>query len=151
MKAIIVEDEIRSAKLLENLLRDYCPDVQLIGSASSVDAGFHLVQNNAIDIVFLDIEMQKESGFDLLNKFENINFEIIFTTAFEHYALKAIKFSAIDYLLKPIDIEELKAAISKVSKNNQRHLMNKKFEILMQNRNVDQTGYMQIALPSTEG
>ncbi|MBL0236966.1 MAG: response regulator [Saprospiraceae bacterium] len=60
--------------------------------------------------------MQKESGFDLLNKFENINFEIIFTTAFEHYALKAIKFSAIDYLLKPIDIEELKAAISKVSK-----------------------------------
>lgn len=151
MKAIIVEDELRSAKLLENLLRDYCPDVQLIGLASSVDAGFQLVKSNAIDIVFLDIEMQKESGFDLLNKFENINFEIIFTTAFEHYALKAIKFSAIDYLLKPIDIEELKAAISKVSKNNQRHLMNKKFEILMQNRSVDQTGNLQIALPSTEG
>lgn len=151
IKAIIVEDEIRSVKLLENLIRDYCPDIALMGSATSVEEGFNLINIHHPDIVFLDIEMQKESGFDLLNKFNEINFEIIFTTAYEQYALRAIKFSAIDYLLKPIDIEELKTAIAKVLKNSHIHQINKKFETLMQNKNLEQPGHLQIALPSTEG
>lgn len=117
IKAIIVEDEKRGVKLLTNLLRDYCQGVELIGTASTVDEGFQLISKNSPDVLFLDIEMQKETGFDLLEMFDEINFEIIFTTAFENYALKAIKFCAIDYLLKPIDVEELKLAVAKVERN----------------------------------
>jgi len=151
IKAIIIEDEIRSIKLLENLLKEYCPEVELIGTASNVTKAFELINSQKPDLIFLDIEMQKETGFNLLEKFDEINFEIIFTTAYENYAIKAIKLSAIDYLLKPIDVDELKEAVEKVKVNFEAQNTNKKFEALIQNlgnKNLDQ---FQIALPSLEG
>ncbi len=151
IKAIIIEDEQRSAKLLANLLEQYCPEVEVLGSASTVAEGFQLIKKCIPDVIFLDIEMQKETGFDLLNKFEEIKFEIVFTTAFENYALKAIKFCAIDYLLKPIDVDELKAAVEKVVRNHQKNQLNKKLEAFIQNMQNTHPGQFQIALPSTEG
>lgn len=151
IKAILIEDELRSLKLLGNLIGEYCPQVKIIGTATSVDEAFQLIQKNDPDVIFLDIEMQRETGFDLLLKFSEIPFEIIFTTAFEHYALKAIKFSALDYLLKPIDIEELKQAVSKVELNNHRQRVNKRFESFMHNLQNPKSELYQIALPSSEG
>ncbi|MGB3084010.1 MAG: response regulator, partial [Saprospiraceae bacterium] len=87
LKAIIIEDELRSIKLLENLLATYCTDVQIQGTATTIEDGYKLIVNNSPDVIFLDIEMQSATGFDLLSKFNEINFEIIFTTAFEHYAI----------------------------------------------------------------
>ncbi|MBK9729201.1 MAG: response regulator transcription factor [Saprospiraceae bacterium] len=151
LKAIIIEDELRSIKLLENLLATYCTDVQIQGTATTIEDGYKLIVNNSPDVIFLDIEMQSATGFDLLSKFNEINFEIIFTTAFEHYAIKAIKFCALDYLLKPIDIEELKTAIVKVHLTRQKNQLNKKFEAFINNMNHTKTEHFQIALPSTEG
>jgi two-component system LytT family response regulator len=151
IKAILIEDELRSLKLLGNLIVEYCPQVKITGTATSVDEAFQLVQKNEPDVIFLDIEMQRETGFDLLRKFSEIPFEIIFTTAFEHYALKAIKFSALDYLLKPIDIEELKQAVAKVEVNNHRQRFNKRFESFMHNLQNAKSEQYQIALPSSEG
>lgn len=125
MKAIIIEDEKQSAMLLSNLLRDFCPEIKLTGAASNVADGFSMIKKLSPDVVFLDIEMQKETGFDLLKQFEKINFEIIFTTAYEKYALKAIKFCALDYLLKPIDVEELKTAVDRVAEKSSKQSSNK--------------------------
>lgn len=151
IKAIIIDDEKRSAKLLINLLKDYCPEVEVEGTASVVEEAFQLINKHEPDVIFLDIEMQKESGFDLLQKFDKIKFEIIFTTAFEHYALRAIKHCAIDYLLKPIDVEELRAAVNKVQESNQQQQLNKKFEMLMQSMDVNKPDKFQIALPTVKG
>ena len=151
MKAIIVEDELGSVKLLENLLKEFCPQVDLIGSASTVAEAFQMIKKETPDFIFLDIEMQKETGFDLLQKFDQINFEIIFTTAYEQYALKAIKFCALDYLLKPIDVDELKAAVDKVIQRTDKQLINRKFEMLIQNMRSKNSDQFQLALPSMEG
>ncbi|MBK9106832.1 MAG: response regulator transcription factor [Saprospiraceae bacterium] len=151
IRAILIDDEPRSLKLLVNLIGEYCPQVKLLGIATKVEDAFLLIQNNLPDVIFLDIEMQRETGFDLLNRFSKIQFEIIFTTAFEHYALKAIKFSALDYLLKPIDIEELKLAVAKVEQNGQHQKMNKRLETFMQNMQLAKTDHYQLALPSSDG
>ncbi len=151
IKAIIIEDEKRSAKLLSNLLKEYCKNVELAGIANSAEEGFSLINKNLPDVIFLDIEMQQETGFDLLEKFSEIRFEIVFTTAFENYALKAIKFCAIDYLLKPIDVEELKTAVDKVERSHQRDQLNKKMEAFMMNMHSKSSAQVQIALPSTGG
>ncbi|MEO8085211.1 MAG: LytTR family DNA-binding domain-containing protein [Bacteroidota bacterium] len=151
IKAVIIEDEKRSAKLLSNLLKEYCQDIELAGAASTVADGYHLIKKSNPDVIFLDIEMQKETGFDLLEKFDEIKFEIIFTTAFENYAIRAIKFCAIDYLLKPIDVDELKAAVVKVLRSHQKNQLNRKLEAFMQNRHNVNPDQFQIALPSTQG
>jgi two-component system, LytTR family, response regulator len=151
INAIIVEDEKRSSKLLSNLLEQYCPNVNVVGAAYTVNEGFLLINKERPDVIFLDIEMQKETGFDLLSKFDEIKFEIIFTTAYENYALKAIKFCAIDYLLKPIDVEELKAAVDKVIRSHEKNQLNKRLEVFIQNMQSNKPQQLQIALPSTEG
>jgi len=151
LKAIIVEDEERSRKLLENLLGQYCPDIELVGTSSNVDHAYQLIIDLQPEVVFLDIEMQKETGFDLLEKFDDIKFEIVFTTAFEHYALKAIKICAIDYLLKPIDIDELKLAVSKLQAHYQKQQLNIRLAALMKNKQAKNLENFQLALPSSGG
>ena len=151
MKVLVIDNEPNLRTAIKALLQAFCPEIKTIEEADGVKSGLQKIKAFQPDIVLLDVEMDDGSGFDLMKQVVNPGFQLIFVTAHNKYAIEAFQFSAIDYLLKPIDIEELKAAISKVSKNNQRHLMNKKFEILMQNRSVDQTGNLQIALPSTEG
>ncbi|MBF9220692.1 LytR/AlgR family response regulator transcription factor [Hymenobacter ruricola] len=114
MKAVIIEDELHSREFLKNVLQELCPEVELLGTAESVPTGVALLNRTRPDLVFLDIEMQSGTGFDLLQQVGRGDFAVVFTTAYDHYALQAIKFSAIDYLLKPLDLDELQAAVGKV-------------------------------------
>lgn len=133
MKAIIIEDEERSRIVLQNLVETYCPGVEVVGTADSVISGTRLVKAERPDILFLDVQINGGTGFDVLDKSEGLTAAVIFTTAYDHYALKAFKFSAIDYLLKPIDIEELKAAVRKVAASSRQDEEQYKIRNLLSN------------------
>ena len=111
--AIIIDDEINLQQTLEILIHQNCPEIQLCGKANSAEAGRELLKDNQIDLIFLDISMPNENGFDFIASIPKENYSIIFTTAYEEYALKAIKANAIDYLLKPINPMELRDAVTK--------------------------------------
>ncbi len=111
--AIIIDDEINLQQTLEILIHQNCPEIQLCGKANSAKAGRQLLRNNKVDLIFLDISMPIESGFDFIASIPKENYSVIFTTAYEEYALKAIKANAIDYLLKPINPVELQDAVIK--------------------------------------
>jgi two-component system, LytTR family, response regulator len=113
IKALIVDDEQSSIDLLQWLINQYCPDITAIHSARSVEDAMALLRSFRPDIVFLDIQMPHRSGFDLLTTIDTWDFEVIFTTAFNEFAIQAIRFSALDYLLKPVDETELKKAIER--------------------------------------
>ncbi len=115
IRTIIVDDEEYNRENLNSLLEEYCEDVEVVGFADSVDTAFKLIKSQKPDLVFLDIKMPKKDGFQLLESLNEINFEVIIVTAFNEYAIKAIKFCAVDYLLKPIDIVELTNAVENVS------------------------------------
>lgn len=115
MRAIIVDDEERSRRILKSFIKSYCPVIQLVAEAEDIDSAYKSILESKPELVFLDIDMPPYTGFDLLRKFDSIPFEIIFVTAYDYYAIDAIKFSALYYILKPIKVEELKAAIEKAS------------------------------------
>jgi two-component system, LytTR family, response regulator len=114
VKAFIIDDEFQSRNFLKNMLQQYFPEIAMAGEASTVKEGLQGIKECNPNIVFLDIQMNGETGFDLLNSLPVINFALIFTTAFDQYAIKAFRFNAIDYLLKPIVTDELVEAINKV-------------------------------------
>ena len=111
MRAIIVDDVQKVAESLQQLIVEFCEGVEVVGIANNAEKAKELIEKKNPDIVFLDIQMPRQSGFDLLESMEQIKFSTIFVTAFNEYAIKALRFGAIDYLLKPVDIEELKEAI----------------------------------------
>ncbi|QEC46047.1 response regulator transcription factor [Pseudobacter ginsenosidimutans] len=113
MKAIIIDDEPDNVKLLALQLRRYCPEVDIVATSTQSRDGLAKVQEYRPDIVFLDIEMPVMNGFELLEAVGNLNFHVIFVTAYNQFAVKAFRFSALDYLLKPIDTQELKDAVQK--------------------------------------
>lgn len=113
IKAMIVDDEQSSIELLQWLAAQYCPDITSIQTARSVRDAIPIIHSFKPDIVFLDIQMPHQSGFDLLTTIDNWNFEVIFTTAYNEFAIQAIRFSALDYLLKPVDETELKKAVER--------------------------------------
>ncbi len=113
IESIIVDDEPKSRNNLRDLLLEYCPQVEIIGEAASATEALKLIKQHAPELIFLDIEMPGGSGFDLLKSLNNQNFEVVFVTAFDKYGIQAVKFCAIDYLLKPIDIFELSKAVEK--------------------------------------
>lgn len=154
IKAVIIDDEEKSRKLLRNLLSDYCKQVEITGMADSVESGLELINNGNPQLVFLDIEMPDGSGFDLLEKISRTSFEIIFTTAYNQYAIQAIHFSALDYLLKPINIDELKTAVEKVEnkfkEQAEKETINQSLQILLEN-NKAHTPDKKIGLPTQNG
>ena len=115
MKAIIIEDELNVREGFIKLLDTFCPEVEVIGAAEGVENGLNLIRDSSFDLLFLDINLPDGSGFDLVHRITNREFDIIFVTAYDQYAIDAFKISAVDYLLKPISPDLLKKAISKVS------------------------------------
>jgi two-component system, LytTR family, response regulator len=113
MRALLVDDEIRSLETLATLITDYCPEIEIVRLCESIESAYEQISVLKPDIVFLDVAMPPRTGFDLLRKYEELPFEVIFVTAFDHYSIEAIKFSALYYLLKPVKIDDLKAAVKK--------------------------------------
>src|ERR1035437_8215026 len=111
IKAIIVDDELGARESLSRIVEKNCKNIEIVAKADSMISAYDAISKHQPDLVFLDIEMPNGNAFDLLEKFKEIDFDIIFTTAYDHYAIKAIKFSVIDYILKPIDPEELVQAV----------------------------------------
>lgn len=118
LEAVIIEDEWYSQETLKNMIFEFCDGLEVVAVANSIKTGVEAIRRNRPHIVFLDIEMKDGTGFDLLDQFTTIDFDVIFTTAYNEHALKAFRVNAIDYLLKPVDPDELKQATSKVSKKN---------------------------------
>ena len=115
LNAILVEDEETSRKILRNYLSKYCPNINVLGEAANIEEGLVLIRNNDLDVVFLDVEMPYGNAFDLLEKVGDINFETIFVTAYNHYAIEALNAHASYYLMKPISIDELIKAVDYVT------------------------------------
>jgi two-component system, LytTR family, response regulator len=115
INALIVDDEKGLRELLRFLLEKYCKNVNIVGEANDIEAAQTEIAAKSPDLVFLDVQMPKGDGFSLLNKFSERNFDVIFTTSYAEYAIGAFKVNAVDYLLKPYDIDELKKAVQKVS------------------------------------
>jgi two-component system LytT family response regulator len=116
IKAIIVDDEKKSRATLLNLLNDYCPMVKVTDSCDSVDSAISAIERKTPDVVFLDIEMPLHNGFNLLERVKDPEFAVVFVTAYNEYAIQAIKLNAMDYLLKPVDVTELMLAVEKIKK-----------------------------------
>lgn len=116
MKALIVDDEIAAQDVLENLLNKHCTDVDIMGKCSDLPSAVEQIKILQPDVVFLDIEMPNYAGYEIVHLIDTINFEIIFVTAYNQYALKAFEVSALDYLLKPLDIDRLKESVNRLEK-----------------------------------
>lgn len=150
IRAVIVEDEKHSRETLKNLLSEFCTGVTVAGMAGSVDEACTVIPQTEPDLVFLDIELQTGTGFDVLNNLQELHFDVVFTTAFEHYAIKAIKFSSVDYLLKPIDISELQQAVEKAKEQKGAALQSEKLKALLENINGRPEGDRKICLATQE-
>ncbi|MDP4151231.1 MAG: LytTR family DNA-binding domain-containing protein [Bacteroidota bacterium] len=148
INAIIVDDEPDCSETLSMLLEKCCPDVHVAAICHSGAAALTEIAAHKPDLVFLDIEMPHMNGFQLLEKLPSISFDIVFTTSYDQYAIKAIRFSAMDYLLKPVDREELKNAVDKVSRRHHPPLP-QQLEILLQR--LHQPTASKIAIPTMEG
>lgn len=155
IKAIIVDDEQHCIEALQTMLQKKCPEVAVLGGVNSVRAAKELIDELQPDLVFLDVEMPHQNGFELLKLFDRVHFDVIFTTAFEQYALKAIKFNALDYLLKPFSVKELQDAIQKYRERRNAARMNlpaaSPLEMFLQNMRTLQQTHKKIALPTLNG
>ncbi len=150
LKAIIVDDEPYCCEILAAMLESDFPEVDIVAICKNGTEALSAVRQYSPDLVFLDVEMPKMNGFEMLEQLPSINFHLIFTTSYDQYALKAIRFSAIDYLLKPIDREELKKAVQKVKERI--HVpIPQQLEILMQKLRHPSSPVTKIALPTMEG
>jgi two-component system LytT family response regulator len=149
LRAIVVDDEPYCCESLITLLEDN-HEVQIIAVCHNGVDALSAIKKNSPDLVFLDVEMPWMNGFEMLEQLPQVNFEIVFTTSYDQYALKAIRYSAIDYLLKPVDNEELQRAIQRVVQRSQKPIA-QQLEILMQKFHHPSTPINKIALPTMEG
>lgn len=150
IKAIIVDDEPYCCEVLNTLLEKYCPEVTVEAVCRSAAEAITAITNHPVQLVFLDIEMPHMNGFQLLEQLPRIEFDLIFTTSYDQYAIKAIKFSALDYLLKPIDRSELQVAVRKAITRQQQPLP-QQLQILLQKLHQPPHQVSQVALPTMEG
>jgi len=144
--AVIIDDEARVRETIIHLLTVYCPNINVIGQADSVETGYQLIDRCKPEVVFLDIKMPDGTGFDLLKKFKSLNFYFFIITAHEEYAIQAFKVSALDYILKPIDSTDLINAVSKLTKIINTEEANIKFETLLSNIDNNKSEIKKIVL-----
>jgi two-component system LytT family response regulator len=148
IKALIIEDEQKSREMMVMLVEKNCPQLNLLGAAKNVKEGVELINSLNPELIFLDISMPDGTGFDLLEQVQGKKFEIIFTTATDKHALKAIKYSACDYILKPIDVDELKAAVEKVAQKKNAVPSMDNLQFLIQQFKKADDNYQKITLPT---
>jgi two-component system, LytTR family, response regulator len=151
LKAVIVEDEPISRQILAGYISRYCPDVKLVAEAGDIEAGISAIQKHQPDILFLDVEMPKGNGFDLLEQIEAINFETIFVTAYGNYAIKALNYSAAYYILKPVSIEELVTAVEKIKQKKQKDQRSIHTKVLLENIQTGSIQQYKLVLPLQDG
>jgi two-component system LytT family response regulator len=145
LRTILIDDEESVRRTLEKLVKRYCPNVKLIAEAFSVASGMDAIRKHNPDLILLDIKMDDGTGFDLLEQLEPVDFKVIFITAYDQYAIKAIKFSALDYLLKPVDPDELVSAVTKAEKILL-HEMNRQLSTLAENIRSENNANRKIIL-----
>ena len=148
--AIIIDDEAKGRLALREKISTYCPTIQVLAEASNGQEALLLIQDHKPQLIFLDIEMPRMNGFEMLNALPEKNFHVIFTTAYDQYAIKAIKYAAFDYLLKPVDIEELKSAVAKID-STEIVQTKKQAELLQQNLQHPKKLLHKLAIPTLEG
>ncbi len=151
INAVIIDDEPKNIKVMKSMLKEFCPQVQLLGDANNSNDGKELIQQKKPELVFLDIEMPYGNGFDLLNALMPVDFEVIFVTAFDKYTLQALKYSALDFLLKPLNINELKNAVQNAELRIRRNSINQQLSILLDNFKKRESGLKKIAIPTVDG
>ena len=151
IRTVLVDDEIDSIRILQRLLETYCPKVGIVGTADGVDTALLLIRESKPDLVLLDVEMSRGNAFDLLNQLQPLEFQVIFVTAFDNYAIRAFKYSAIDYLLKPVDIDDLVAAIGRVQEKPKSQDLAQQMRILMENVGMLQLSQQKMAIPTITG
>ena len=149
IKAIIIDDEERARRVLSNMLNEFCPDVEIVATCSNVPDGVLKINKLKPDVVFLDIEMPNYSGFELLGFFRDVDFEIVFVTAYSKYAIQAFEVSAVDYILKPVQVEQLESAVQKVKDKVASASMHDRLEALK--ANLTGTHIQKIAVPVSDG
>ena len=148
IKTIIVEDEQKSREMLVALIQKNCPELEIIGTAKDVLEGVDLIKSAKPELVFLDISMPNGTGFDLLEQASGVPFEVIFATATDQHALRAIKYSACDYLLKPIDVDELKQAVNKVVRKKKEVPSMDNLQFLIEHLKRTDENFQKITLPT---
>lgn len=151
LKALIVDDEPNAVDFINSVIGEYCPGIEVVGKAHNMTEGIKRIRELKPDLVFLDVEMPNGTGFDLLSHFPDKEFDVIFITAFNHYAIKAIKFSAVDYILKPLNITEFIEAVNKVIQKRSESpvQMNDNFRVLMENLRSPVPS--RLAIPTADG
>lgn len=148
IRTLIIEDEQKSMEMLAGIIQKNCPDLSIVGLARNVKEGVEMIESLKPELVFLDISMPDGSGFDLLEKVSGHKFELIFATASDQHAIRAIKYSACDYLLKPIDIEELKEAVNKVVQKKRSSPNMENLQFLIQHLKKADENFQKITLPT---
>ncbi len=151
MRAIVIDDELDSRELLETIITNYIPDISLVGSAENVATGIQCIHEKKPDVIFLDVELTDGSGFDILKKIGDIDFEVIFVTGFDKYALSAIKFNCIDFILKPFEIADVKLAVNKAKNKIKDKIFNLRFKNLVDNLHHSNRLTDKIVLPTNDG
>ncbi|MEO1517346.1 MAG: LytTR family DNA-binding domain-containing protein [Bacteroidota bacterium] len=150
INAILVDDEFHALKTLKGLLSMYCPDIRVLGEASTIEKATKLLERLEVDVVFLDINIDGRSGFELLDQFPSPNFQILFVTAFNDFAVKAFRYNAIDYILKPIIPDHLQKAVGKLKNwSADFQSMNRKLSRLVED--IKHQKYEFLTLSTSEG
>ncbi|MCZ2459427.1 MAG: LytTR family DNA-binding domain-containing protein [Chitinophagales bacterium] len=150
LKAILVDDEWSSLQNLQQKIREFCPDVKIVAATQKPEEALSLIQQHRPDILFLDIEMPRMSGFRLLEELNDLEADIIFTTAYNHYAIDAIRISAFDYLVKPISVEELQNAVNRLARKHGQQVQ-EKLQVLRKSMQENKSQEDSIALPTRDG
>lgn len=151
IKAVIIDDEPNNVSSLTELLNTYCPEVSVKGTADSPETGYKLITELKPELVLLDIKMSSGNAFDMLDRLATVDFEVIFVTAFDSYAINAFQYSALDYLLKPVNIKSLQAAVQKAITRVAEKTANQKITNLLHNLKAGETTHKKIALSDQNG
>lgn len=146
---VVIDDEAKARRIMESLINEHCPQLQIVDMADDVLTGVKAIQKHKPDIVFLDIEMPGYTGFQLLDFFDDIQFNVIFATAYSEYALQAFQVSAVDYLLKPIQIDQLQSAVEKAIRLTNNNQTKERLDVLKEN--FEHKSIKKIALPMSHG